>query len=351
MDNQKTEIHKKLYQTLYFRLSFEIPIILSLLFFYFINSNNELIYSFKINDLKNLLNSLYIPITLLSLSIPLVAISAAIHRSIETALQIEIQDIQNRLSNHFKHLEEFKKRFQDDKRIIYFGGTEALYRQIYPRSKNGILKPDKKIYMLAEHLDVFLLVSQPIDIDIPSKLRSASLQIVKNLNLESKPYNPVDLFNIFRLINDAVEFSALNEGIRGLDDNFLQRIELCDSFSSNFNFAIRHPNSNFRGFLENHGLIKNDYTMLDDKSDALEWAKDLIPIAVINTLLEAKNCERAEDIVTSLNGNEFRKIIKTCKQHLSRPGMRCHEQVSSVLNFMKCVKKMKGSNPVTSPNY
>jgi len=103
-----------------------------------------------------------VPIGILTVSIPLLALLAANHRSEQTKRQmyltttqiartdqqinrsdqqIKISQGQNVFSNYFKHLEEFEKRFKikSSSQDLYLISPQKAHQKFFPEAKKGIL--------------------------------------------------------------------------------------------------------------------------------------------------------------------------------------------------------------------
>lgn len=75
-----------------------------------------------------------VPLGILSLLIPIIAVLAANHRSEQTKKQIEISKEQNNFTNYYKHLEEFEKyyeKFEKSRKINGFTDQPLSARSIH----------------------------------------------------------------------------------------------------------------------------------------------------------------------------------------------------------------------------
>ena len=81
-----------------------------------------------------------VPLGVLALSIPILALLAANHRSVQTSAQIESAAGQNKFSNYFKHVEEFQKFFEQIGPIGKLADYQArdVYGCLFPKSQEGI---------------------------------------------------------------------------------------------------------------------------------------------------------------------------------------------------------------------
>ena len=85
-----------------------------------------------------------LPIGVASVSIPLGALVASHHRSIQSARQINLQDAQNTFSNYVKHREYFGKFLEDENLLngdSSFKATgKSIYTALFPNSQEGELE-------------------------------------------------------------------------------------------------------------------------------------------------------------------------------------------------------------------
>ncbi len=103
--------------------------------------HSNLIYDPSYEGVNNLLVIFKVPLSILALIIPTVAIIASNHRSVQAAKQIELSNTQNIFTNYFKHKEEFEsylKRF-DTNNDALFEDADYLHRVIFPNAIKGDL--------------------------------------------------------------------------------------------------------------------------------------------------------------------------------------------------------------------
>lgn len=92
-----------------------------------------------------ILNDFKLPFGIMGLSIPLAALSAAIHRSVQTSRQIKEQYSQNIFSNHLAHREYFFKFISDSDPFSGLSSKNAkLYEMLFPNAVAGDLTPDRE---------------------------------------------------------------------------------------------------------------------------------------------------------------------------------------------------------------
>ncbi|MCG6359171.1 hypothetical protein K6U58_11335 [Vibrio fluvialis] len=115
-------------------------IAISIILAVYIRQTSDLQYLKGYVGLNNFLVIYKIPLGILALIIPIVALLAANHRSEQTKKQIEVTNNQNQFSNYYKHIEEFGKYFdQISDKITYIKEHDYrhLHSIIFPESMTG----------------------------------------------------------------------------------------------------------------------------------------------------------------------------------------------------------------------
>lgn len=98
---------KNLFRIKLFWIALLIPITTSLLIALYIINTSDLIYVSSFAGLNNAIGIFKVPLAVLALVFPSIAIVVANHRSQLTVKQIKETQLQNSFSNYFKHVEEF----------------------------------------------------------------------------------------------------------------------------------------------------------------------------------------------------------------------------------------------------
>lgn len=128
-----------------------------------------------------------LPLAILALLIPVIAVLAANHRSEQTKESISLTKSQNRFSNYYKHLEEFTK---------YTTKLEEKYAglKINTRKLHGHLFKDSRIgnYLIPEEISINLQKELQKVVTLLNKISKASHEIstetiddIKNINISS----------------------------------------------------------------------------------------------------------------------------------------------------------------------
>jgi len=139
--------HKHLAKTKTFRWALAGPIVIGLVLAVLIGCNTELGgMCFSSSCVQGFFDVFKFPVAIMGLSLPLVAMAAAIHRSIEAAAQIEVASrqygeaiVNNRFGNYLKHREGFEKlidgycsrrHFESGCKVYVL--TASVYARIFP---------------------------------------------------------------------------------------------------------------------------------------------------------------------------------------------------------------------------
>ena len=118
------------------RFVFLFDIFIAMFFVWIIDSNSQLAWTFKGFDYSAANQAVIIfqvPLAVLAMLIPLIAVLAANHRSEQIREQIKVANVQNNFHNYYKHIEEFEKHCQHIKNV---DGEHVI---IKPRSLHRLL--------------------------------------------------------------------------------------------------------------------------------------------------------------------------------------------------------------------
>lgn len=117
--------------------------------------NSNLTTSYDYTGFNNALNIFKIPLGILALIIPIVALLAANHRSEQTKEQMRLASENNNFSNFYKHTEEFESyltEHEESKTKISL--PRKFHRLAFPGAKHGDFKVGEKI---VSKIDAYLL--------------------------------------------------------------------------------------------------------------------------------------------------------------------------------------------------
>ncbi|WP_461437451.1 hypothetical protein [Marinobacter nauticus] len=133
-----------LVNTTWFRMAIAGPLTISIITAFIFTIDIDLRWSLSPEGMNSFLNLFKLPLGIASLSLPLTAVVAANHRSMQTAQQIREQNSQNIFANHLQHRNYFFKFVED---FNPFKGidvsTPRLYESLFPFSVKGKLEPNR----------------------------------------------------------------------------------------------------------------------------------------------------------------------------------------------------------------
>jgi hypothetical protein len=169
------------------------------------------------------------PIAVVFLLIPLLALFASNHRSVQTMRQmsltnkqIELATGQNLFANYYKHVEEFSKWCDQCKNEVDVKSRRKLHREMFPNARDGRFQLNDAIFANFEaYVTTFL--------DIMSQFQ-----------------NPAPGFNLTYVLSKELEQfgNTLYIAIPKYEDN---------SYTWNTEYGkVEFPGSGFRGFLQAH---------------------------------------------------------------------------------------------------
>lgn len=105
-----------------------------------INYNSDLLPRFDYLGFNQAITIFKVPLGLLAFIIPVVALLAANHRSVQTKQQLRLTEQQNIFSNHFKHIEEFEKYISSHiNNELFFINNRSAHRILFPTAGEGYL--------------------------------------------------------------------------------------------------------------------------------------------------------------------------------------------------------------------
>lgn len=112
----------------------------------FLNSN--IVFDFSYQGFNQAVTIFRVPIAILAIIIPSVALLASNHRSEQAKAQIISSNSQNVFANYYKHREEFEKYVDKNKTDLRnkVGDSLKLYSNVFPDAKNGCFEVSKDIW-------------------------------------------------------------------------------------------------------------------------------------------------------------------------------------------------------------
>jgi len=134
---------------------FAVAAIFSILITY----NSNLTPSYDYTGFNNALNIFKIPLGILALIIPIVALLAANHRSEQTKEQMRLASENNNFSNFYKHTEEFESYLSEhEESKTKISLPRKFHRLAFPGAKHGDFRVGEKIGLKIDEyiLDIIL---------------------------------------------------------------------------------------------------------------------------------------------------------------------------------------------------
>lgn len=179
-----------------------IPLFISTIIFIIIVCNSNLIFQGNYGGFNHFLLIFKVPLTILALIIPIVALLAANHRSEQTKKQIILSRSQNNFTNYYNHLGEFnlyvKEHFEG---LPHKPDSRQLHRKLFPYAFTGdsysaceklILELDKLIFEIVnDSVDIVIDYKEEIDFGVYANKQYAAMnEILYSYNLPN--YRNID---------------------------------------------------------------------------------------------------------------------------------------------------------------
>lgn len=127
---------KSLFGLTEFWLSILVPLFASVIVGAIILSNSDLRLDLSYQGFNKFIEIFTVPLGILALVFPMVALVASNHRSRQSAAQIELGKSQNNFSNFYKHKESFHEMIErlEKKYDVTFFDPDSLYTIIFPNN-------------------------------------------------------------------------------------------------------------------------------------------------------------------------------------------------------------------------
>lgn len=194
---------KHLSDTKSFRAAILIPFFISLSLFILIIKNNSLIFLWTYEGINNLLIIFKVPLGILALIIPFIAVINANHRSKQTLLQLKEANLQNTFSNYFLHKKEFSIYIMGDPNIELSGAPshckfilekindvhKALYGSMYEFTPYASDDKIKEISLISDNIYSEILKLNGV-------LTSAELHKI-SITIHKHCQNTINSFSLF----------------------------------------------------------------------------------------------------------------------------------------------------------
>lgn len=199
---------------------------------------DDKVWSFTSEGYNNFLVAFKLPIGVMGLSIPLGALAASVHRSVQTSRQIVEQNQQNIFTNYLEHRKYFLTFIEEHQPFkLLEVSAPVLYQNLFPNSANGDLSPDNKsIDRLIEAVEISAYFSSKA---ITNDLSETNFRIIDD-QLEKYLRASTELLNQFIEIKDfsqeSIRLDPLNALKRTLNQNLdgVKGLSYCANFHKNF---------------------------------------------------------------------------------------------------------------------
>jgi len=127
----------------------------------YFNSKPEIDLTYK--GFNNAVTMFSVPLSILAILIPIIAILATNHRSEQTKEQIRITSEQNTFSNYYKHMDEFVKHCEamseKEGNGLAISKPRSLYKILFPEAGLGNLKVSTSSSICKDYALMFFKIS------------------------------------------------------------------------------------------------------------------------------------------------------------------------------------------------
>jgi hypothetical protein len=190
---------KSLFSLSEFWLSLILPIVVSIIVAIIIFQNSNLKPDLSYEGFNNLINIYKVPLAILALLFPLVALVASNHRSRQSAAQLESGRSQNNFSNYYKHRESFHDMLVrlEIKYDVTFFDSDSLYKILFPDNS-----PVDLIYSLQKQENNFIQETRDL-------LHS---WIDDSCDIEETTEGGIDSYDLIKLFYERI--SSINERLK-----------------------------------------------------------------------------------------------------------------------------------------
>lgn len=229
-------VNKKITQLSVFWIAIAVPVFFSVSAALVIVYSSDLVFDPSYMGFNKSVEVFRVPIGLLSLVFPFVALVAAYHRSDQTAMQIRITDEQNTFANYFSHREEYFKVLKglEEKHNIRIFDANQLYKMMFPfNSVSGVsVTPESG----GVNVELFTNVEAELRNNLDSVQKEYSSA------LKNKGFDPtVEALKSFyvSLVNLSIELKFVvckgeNIMLPGLDEDYYDGIVLAYNYDDCF---------------------------------------------------------------------------------------------------------------------
>lgn len=184
-------------------------------FFTLILISSDFTFDPTYNGVNNLVEIYKVPLSLLALNIPFIAILGAFHKSEQTRLQIQLSDGQNLFANYFKHIEEFVKHVEKFESIEQQFGCDArrLHKKLFPNAAIGDYDiSDEIAFQINELIDYSKTIVVGFDGGDYSNYQELDNVLKSNIQLINSKAVPLD-YSVFYAAHAHLDESIANSAL------------------------------------------------------------------------------------------------------------------------------------------
>ncbi|MBW0147497.1 hypothetical protein [Marinobacter arenosus] len=190
-----------LFKTVGFWLAIAPPLLIGIGLAVYAGITEGKVWTLTTDGYNSFLKDFKLPIAIMGLSIPLGALAAAVHRSMQTSRQIIEQNQQNIFSNYLEHRKYFLDYVAEHapfKRLKI--SAPHLYQRLFPKSAEGPLEPANK--SISEFLEEARYVADRAKKCVNGSLTKKRFKIIDSLLASSMERST----NQLRKLIDVPEF-------------------------------------------------------------------------------------------------------------------------------------------------
>lgn len=312
----KMKANKPLFKSIQFWVFTLSPIAIALGIIWSTSHFSEMKMQWNAEGLKTFYEYFKLPIAIFSLSIPLGALAASQHRSLQTAEQINQQARQNEFSNRISHKESFTQFFKD---VAPFGSEKTntaweIYECLFPVEDVENLLPTPKVKEVIEE-----------GLRFQSRILNRFHEAFASLN------TPPDLIQAFidlssfrkglyELIGHQLTVNKIEEGRQPVTNLSELVVKLCLGLIDCANFQRPSISSAYRSNLNSR---LDEIALLEDRHEAMSDLAGLVTI-YLNSEADSLNKKKAKvekivDAYRRVNSPEclgtFEDVLDDLKEH------------------------------------
>lgn len=210
--------NKTLFQLTSFRVALFLPAFIAFVLALFIGLNSKLVFDFSYKGFNFLFEVYRVPLAIITLIIPAVAIVVYNHRSEQTQKAILIAEAQNNFANHLAHkkaflefiatIDEYLKKSLPDNTALVFVSPLQLYSKLFPG--NAIdFNPKSRALDGAADPELYLIRKRLSDIydELMEEIRSVPLKMTQEGKPDSELDDPYEYLSdnlVLKLFNDLL---------------------------------------------------------------------------------------------------------------------------------------------------